>query len=641
MSIKQGQNPAMQLIHKVFVDLEIPSLICDAEGNILWVNKSFNSLFHLGKDQLKNVKELCDCEVSELLNSKKSDYDKFVISSLQLDEKNYLLVIENKAEVEFQLSFETFQKDFEKVFKSLLSAESREQLYNDFLSTLLVDTYSDISMLIILKEKQKEFFFYDPYELLNETDKVETSVAVNIPFLIKWFEVHNSPLIPDGTTSQLFKEFKNTVAMNVICFAPVIYDGNLLALAIVAKNGNRYSESELKIAGYFSNFLSYGINAFNSRELNSQFQEKLAHQQKLETIGKLASGVAHDFSNILSTIFGSVAILKKKAGAEAELLRLIDNIEVSAARAKELTKGLLTYGKPPSKNKDIVYPESIVEEIMRVVQQTFPARIKLEVNVDDNVFDIFANSTQIYQVILNLIMNAKDAVEGNGVITLSIKNFIHSTLHDPVYYYLNTGKYVKFTVSDTGKGISTENINKIFDPYFSTKDAEGGTGLGLYVSFGIVKAHEGYFDVHSEVDKGTRFDIYLPAYEPERSEPSRDGEKIILLADDEILLQDLLAEILESYNYTVVKVQDGKEVLRVLTEEIKIDLLILDFNMPEMNGIDCLAEIRKLGIDVPVIFSTGSLGIAEKTDLSPLRINAMLAKPYDFNSMLSLIKELI
>lgn len=641
MKNKQSQNQTEQLVHKIFVDLEIPSVICDEEGKIIWFNKSFNSYFHDEKNQLKNVTEICSCELNELLNANRFNADKFIISTFPFEQKKYLLTIENRLKSDFELSFSTFQKDFEKIFKSLLSAESKEQLYNDFLSTLLVNTYSDISLLIILRDKQKEFFFYDPYELLNETDKVETSVAVNIPFLIKWFEVHNSPLIPEGTTAQLFKELKNSLAMGIICFAPVLYDDKLLAIACIAKNGDVYSDSELKIAGYFSSFLSYGINAFSSRELNNQFQEKLAHQQKLETIGKLASGVAHDFSNILSTIFGSVAILKKKAGTETELLRLIDNIEVSAARAKELTKGLLTYGKPPGKNKEVIHPEPIVEEIVRVVQQTFPARIRFEVNVDENLFDLFANSTQIYQVILNLVVNARDAIEGDGTIILSVSNFIHSTVQDPVYYFLNPGKYVRFSVVDSGKGISSENLNKIFDPYFSTKETEGGTGLGLYVSFGIVKAHEGFFDVQSETGKGTHFDIFLPAYEAAKTQTSRDGEKIILLADDEILLLDLLAEILESYDYTVVKVQNGKEVLRVLTEEIKIDLLIIDYNMPEMDGIVCLREIRKLGIDIPVIFSTGSLGITKEVDLSPLKINALLAKPYDFNSMLSLIKDLI
>lgn len=630
-----------KLIHKIFVDLDVPSVLSDGEGNILWFNKSFNSFFHNNNKQLKKIDEICSCDAIVLLAASKLEADRFIISSFRIDEKNILLMIENKPEADFQISFSDFQKDFEKVFKSLLSAEDRGQLYNDFLSTLLVNTYSDVSILIVLKEKQQEFFFYDPYELLNETDKVETSVAVNIPFLQKWFEVHNTPLVPEATTAQLFADFKNTLGMGVICFAPVIYDGKLLAIDCVAKNGNHYSENELKIAGYFSNFLSYGINAFNTRELNKQFHEKLAHQQKLETIGKLASGVAHDFSNILSTIFGSVAILKKKAGGETEFLRLIDNIETSAARAKELTKGLLSYGKPPGKNKEVVHPESIVEEIVRVVQQTFPKRIQLELDVADNLCEIYANSTQIYQVALNLVVNARDAIEGDGIISIKVENFSLATLHDPVYYFLSPGKYLRFSVTDTGKGISPENLNKIFDPYFSTKESEGGTGLGLYVSFGIIKSHDGYLDVHSDVGRETRFDIYLPAYEPAKTETSKDGEKIILLADDEVLLQDLLAEILESYNYTVVKVQDGKEVLRVLTEEIKIDLLILDYNMPVMDGVKCLQEIRKLGIDIPVIFSTGSLGIAERADLSTLNINALLAKPYDFNSMLTMIRELI
>ncbi|HDZ58470.1 MAG TPA: hybrid sensor histidine kinase/response regulator, partial [Ignavibacteriales bacterium] len=170
---------------------------------------------------------------------------------------------------------------------------------------------------------------------------------------------------------------------------------------------------------------------------------------------------------------------------------------------------------------------------------------------------------------------------------------------------------------------------------------ETGSGLGLYVSYGIIKAHKGLIDVSSKDGEGTQFDVYIPAFEPQREKHVVPSDKIILLADDEEMLIDLLAELLESNEYNVIKVNTGKEALTVLTEEIKVDLVIIDYNMPGMNGLETISEIRKLNLDMPIILSTGTLLSDNKVDIDKYKINGRIQKPYEFETMLATIKKYI
>jgi CheY-like chemotaxis protein len=281
-----------------------------------------------------------------------------------------------------------------------------------------------------------------------------------------------------------------------------------------------------------------------------------------------------------------------------------------------------------------------LSEIAKVVSQTFPSNITLEEKVDTGLHNIIGNGTEIYQILLNLCVNAKESIEGNGKIILSASNLSVDETNTINYPLLDRGKFVRFSVSDNGSGIEEENLSKIFDPYFSTKQKDTGSGLGLYVSYGIIKAHKGHIDVTSRKGIGTTFDVYLPVFEPQKSMKQRESDKIIMLADDEEMLSDLLAEMLESSGYYVIKVKSGEEVITVLTEELKVDLLIIDYNMPVMNGLECISKIRSLNFKLPVILSTGSISF-EDEDLKRFKVSKKIMKPYEFDTMLQSIKQLI
>jgi len=399
--------------------------------------------------------------------------------------------------------------------------------------------------------------------------------------------------------------------------------------------------TEYIISPFFEDKKKTGYFLFYHSLLHPELEENILQSQKMETIGKLASGMAHDFNNLLSSIFGSLNLLKRKLANREDVKYLVENIESCSIRATDLTKGLLNYGKPTPRRKTPVNPADLLNELLRVIKETFPEQIKIESNIQPGMQNIMGNSTEIYQVLLNLCINAKEAIKNEGIISVDAQNISIDADNQSEFQLLAPGNYVRFSVIDNGEGISEQNLKKIFDPYFSTKKKDTGSGLGLYVTYGIVKAHNGQIDIKSKPGEGTQFDIYIPSYEEPTEESKLTTEKIILLADDEIMLRDLLAELLESYDYQVVCVQNGAEVYKVLTEEIKADLLIIDFNMPEMDGLTCIRNLRKIDIKTRTILSTGSASAANDAEISNLKIDAVLTKPYEFEQMLEVVRKLI
>ncbi|MCK7526600.1 MAG: ATP-binding protein [Ignavibacteriales bacterium] len=489
-------------------------------------------------------------------------------------------------------------------------------------------------------EDVQKFLYSDKANFISDRSEVEKSIKYNSSFINKWLDINKRPLLALNQHNNIGYGLTQVFDCESLCISPCYFDNKLHAKILVGKRSGSFSSLDISDIEQFSILLSFTISNIETRTLNAALESRLLQAQKLETIGKLSSGMAHDFNNLLSSIFGSIHLLRSRVSDSENVSRLIDNIENCSVRARDLTKGLLSFGKPTAKRKEIVMPNFLLSEIAKVVSQTFPSNITLEEKVDTGLHNIIGNGTEIYQILLNLCVNAKESIEGNGKIVLSGSNLLVDDSNTINYPLLDRGKFVKFSVSDTGTGIDEENLSKIFDPYFSTKQKDTGSGLGLYVSYGIIKAHKGHIDVTSSKGIGTTFDVYLPVFEPQKSIKPRESDKIIMLADDEEMLSDLLAEMLESSGYYVIKVRSGEEVITVLTEELKVDLLIIDYNMPAMNGLECIAKIRSLNFKLPVILSTGSISF-EDEDLKRYKVSKKIMKPYEFDTMLSTIKQLI
>ncbi|MGE5352713.1 MAG: ATP-binding protein [Acidobacteriota bacterium] len=537
-----------------------------------------------------------------------------------------------------------FRKEWEEILTLLVKENSLDVLSEEILDRSVNLTRSCLGVLVFADEEvsqQAESKVSDKNNILPEKSSLFSEIKTNLPFLLEWFKVNRKPLCVNASDeNSIAYPLLTLFQVNNIVIIPSFLNETILSLFILGRNEAPYSKAETHNLEQFASILAFSVNSLLTRKLNATLESKLLQSQKLETIGKLASGMAHDFNNLLSSIFGSINLLKRRLSDRDDVFYLLENIENCSARAADLTKGLLSYGKPTAKRKTLIKPSHLMKELMLVVGQTFPESIEIEENTEQGLHDFLGNATEIYQVLLNLCVNAKEAIHGKGKVTIEARNIKILEKNSSDYPLLKEDDYVCFSVRDTGEGISEENLNKIFDPYFSTKQKETGSGLGLYVTYGIVKAHNGYIDVKSKPGKGTEFNVYIPAFDPDADSPAQT-EKIILLADDEIMLRDILAELLESYGYQVIGVHNGKEVLKVLTEEIKVDLLIIDYKMPEMDGLTCIKKIQELGIEVPIILSTGSTSSKADKDFEKLKISSVLAKPYEFDRMLAEVKKTI
>ncbi|MBA4251822.1 MAG: hypothetical protein C0425_11555 [Chlorobiaceae bacterium] len=520
----------------------------------------------------------------------------------------------------------------------LVGEKSIEKIYDEFLVRSIDVTKSD-AIFLLIESDNKNFNIYN-HAAENESAaliKFQKNLLLSLPFILKWIEINKKAFDSIKHKNEIANFHLNKMFSHFF-ISPTFFDQQRMTLVFCGSKNSEYSENDLEFIEQFGKSLSLAEKLFRTFELNKNLEQSLLQKQKLETIGKLTSGIAHDFSNLLSSIFGSVNILKKKIAGNSDALRLLENIEQCSIRAKELTTNLLSFGKPTPKQKEFIKLNLLLGEISKIISQTFPGNIKFKSEIQENLPEVLGNSTQIYQVILNLCVNARDAMSDGGALIINATP-IEINEEDRLSNFLPLGKFIRISVIDSGKGIENDNLIKIFDPYFSTKE-KSGSGLGLYISYGIIKAHKGHIEVFSEVGRGTKFVVYIPQYEAVNVSKSKQEEKIIILADDEVMLQDLLAELLESVNYQVIKVQSGEEVIKLMTEEIRGDLIIIDFNMPGMNGIECLKKLQELKINLPVILSSGSMNIGSRYDLSKVRIDAIINKPYDFDSMLETVKRL-
>ncbi len=537
-----------------------------------------------------------------------------------------------------------FQNELQQILTLLVKETSLSVLKKSILTKCINLTGADVGLIQVNDDSTEDGFeLIDKANLIADKEEVIRDIKVSSSFINKWLITNKRALLVEADPNNFGYNLTQSLQCDKIVMAPCFFEKSLIASIIIGKKNGVFGDTDISNTEKLASLLSFAISSSRTRELNTALESRLLQAQKLETIGKLASGMAHDFSNLLSSIFGSLNLLKRKIPEREDIYRLLDNIESCSIRAKDLTKGLLSYGKPTPKRKELIKPNLLLNEISKVISQTFPKKISFESNINDNLYDILGNGTEIYQVLLNLCVNAKEAIANTGTITLKAENITVNLENTINYRLLEKGNYVCFSVSDTGDGIEEENIQRIFDPYFSTKGKEtgSGSGLGLYVTYGIIKAHNGHIDVSSKRGEGTSFEVYIPSYEPTKAAKSKKTEKIIVLADDEVMLRDLLAELLESYDYNVIRVISGVELLKVLTEEIKVDLAVVDFNMPEMNGLESIQKIRELGLNIPIILSTGSMNIAENFDHKKYGINSVLSKPYEFETMLATIQKLI
>ena len=381
-----------------------------------------------------------------------------------------------------------------------------------------------------------------------------------------------------------------------------------------------------------------------------QAEAQLRQSQKMEAIGTLAGGVAHDFNNLLTGILGNIALMRSSLPPADPLLENLAAAETAARQATDLTKGLLTFSRRAMVSAVSLDMAEAVDTTLTILKQSLPATMDIIRDVEQPAWTVLLDRSQLTQILLNLAVNARDAMKGKGTLTIRTRNVTIDTAYVHEHFYARTGEFIHLSVTDTGPGMSSEVMQHLFEPFYTTKPVGSGTGLGLSIVYGAVKQAGGWITAVSTEGVGTTFDIYLPRCleEPRQSfTPSplsvdvREGT--VLVVEDEPVVRAVAQALLSRSGYTVLTAPDGASALNVLREHpVGIGLILLDMTMPGMTSGEIVQAIRTLDPTVPILLNSGyTSNGAVKQMLAEDSVQGFLGKPYDLDQLLNTINQLM
>lgn len=378
-------------------------------------------------------------------------------------------------------------------------------------------------------------------------------------------------------------------------------------------------------------------------------QKKLAAQflraQRMESIGTLAGGIAHDLNNVLAPILMSVQLLQLKYPQDQnqQLLNLLEN---NVKRGAALVKQVLSFARGIEGDRTIVQIKHLILEIANIVKQTFPKSIELSTDIAPDLGTVLADATQLHQVLMNLVVNARDAMPNGGSLRISAANVEIDRTYAQRSIEAKVGFYVVITVTDTGTGITPEIMERIFDPFFTTKEVGKGTGLGLSTTLGIIKSHNGFLEVCSEVGKSSRFKVYLPSGGETKIQPTAQPKlltghgELVLVVDDETAICEITKTVLESYNYRVLTANNGIEALALYAQnKNEISIVLLDMMMPKMDGIATIRTLQKIDTALLIIATSGLASSDNINLVISTGAKSFLPKPYTAQELLKTLQE--
>jgi PAS domain S-box-containing protein len=399
-------------------------------------------------------------------------------------------------------------------------------------------------------------------------------------------------------------------------------------------------------AGLPKSILTVSTDITAKKQLEAQF----LRAQRLESLGTLASGIAHDFNNILTPIMAATQLLPlKSSNLDESSQQLLKLIEDSAKRGASLVKQILAFARGVEGKRVPLQVRHLLAEVVQVAKQTFPKAIEIYTDIPTtDLWTVSADATQLHQVFMNLCVNARDAMTDGGIFRLSAENVFVDEAYTQMNLEARVSPYVAITISDTGVGISPELLERIFDPFFTTKEPGKGTGLGLSTVLGIVKNHEGFVKVYSEVGKGSQFQVYLPASEEAAIQPVEELElltgqgELILVVDDEPLIQEVTKTSLEERKYRTLVANDGIEAIALYAEhKHEICLVLMDIMMPSMDGLTAIRALQKLNSQVRVIATSGLISNHQLAQVTSIGVKAFLSKPYTMKELLDTIQQVL
>jgi two-component system cell cycle sensor histidine kinase/response regulator CckA len=378
-----------------------------------------------------------------------------------------------------------------------------------------------------------------------------------------------------------------------------------------------------------------------------KFESQLLRAQRMESIGTLAGGIAHDLNNMLTPMMLSLQLLKEKFKDE-QSQKLLTILEQNSQRGADLIKQVLSFARGVEGERNPLQAKHIITEIEKVSKETFPKNIEIRIDLPKDLFIISGDATQMHQVIMNLCVNARDAMPDGGKLSITASNFFIDENYARIHTEAKVGQYIVIAVSDTGIGIPPQILDRIFEPFFTTKEFGKGTGLGLSTALAIVKSHGGFINVYSEVGKGTEFRVYFPAIKTEmhsvleqQLELLTGHGELVLIAEDEESVREVTVSILEKNGYKVITACDGAEAISLYEQNMEeINVILMDMMMPVIDGLSSIRAIRRISPEIKIIAVSG---LAEKDKLKNVadHANAFLPKPYTAESLLKTIHKII
>ena len=390
------------------------------------------------------------------------------------------------------------------------------------------------------------------------------------------------------------------------------------------------------------------MGSFSDLTERKELEQQFLQAQKMEAIGTLAGGIAHDFNNLLQITMGfSELLLLQKNETDSDYSDL-QKINQAARTGRDLVQRLLTFSRKTESNQRTINLNHQIRHVEQIVSRTIPRMIEIELNLEDSPSLINADPGQIEQVIMNLAVNARDAMPEGGKLTIGTESVTLSDQYCRLHGEAVAGPHVLLTISDTGTGMDKETLEHIFDPFFTTKDVGRGTGLGLSVVYGIVRQHGGHISCETGPGKGTTFKVYFPAAEPLDGFSNREvarltvtgGTETILLVDDEDFILELGQQILQQSGYKALTARTGKEALQIYREQPDaISLVLLDLIMPEMSGKQCISELLKLNPQAKILISSGYALDGASCEAFNLGARGFVSKPFDVAEFLQQVRK--
>jgi len=615
-----------RLFESVFEHTGTATIIVNKDGTIVFANNECQNAFGFSPEEIQGT-DWTDYVAPESLETMK-DYFKLRFSRSELAPSRYeARIVDSKGRIRDCIVNVGVISITEQLVVSLLDITERVQAEKE--RRLLATAIEHAVEAVFITDRENRIIYANKgFEQVTGYSKEE--VYGKTPSILK---------------SKRHKQaFYSRLKANIYAGRP--WKGRL----INRKKDGSYYEALATITpiidekGEITHFVSVHRDVTKEREIERRIQQN----QWLESIGTLAGGIAHDFNNILSPILGYAELCTGLVPPDSKIRDYLDEILHASNRARELIQQILSFSRQSVHERKPINVVPIVKETLKLLRAAIPSTIELRQEIEPVELSVMANPIEIHQVIMNLCTNAYQAMPEGGVLAVCINTVDVDKGFTRTHPNLSPGKYLKLTISDTGSGIPREIIDKIFEPYFTTKDEGQGTGLGLAVVHGIVTACGGAITVYSEPGEGTEFNLYFPALDVKPEEVStkapavEGGHERVLFIDDEQAIVELGVEILEYYGYTVTSCTHPAKALELLRNDPQaFDLVITDMTMPGMTGDQLAQAILELRPDMPIILCTG---FSERINAGKARlpgIKKILKKPFFPNDLARAIFEVL